>query len=119
MGETKVGTGFHKGTTFTRNDDGTETVVTKDGDKTIYSKRDWNEAKMQTVTRVVNEKTGKVEEVFSDAKAYNWLERNTTKGQMERKGEPPQPTFAKKVKKKGGYIKKYAKGSIVRKPRSY
>ena len=118
MGKTIVGTGFHKGTTFTHNDDGTETVVTKDGDKTIYSKRDWNQAKMQTVTRVVNEKTGKVEEIFSDSKAYNWLERNTTKGQMARKGEPLQPTLAKKVKKKGGgKIKTYAKGSIVRKPK--
>ena len=118
MGKTIVGTGFHKGTTFTKNKDGTVDVVFKDGNKTTYSKRDWNQAKMQTVTRVVNEKTGKVEEIFSDSKAYNWLERDTTKGQMERKGEPRQPTLAKKVKKKGGgKIKTYAKGSIVRKPK--
>jgi len=119
MGETKVGTGFHKGTTFTKNKDGTVDVVFKDGNKTTYSKRDWNQAKMQTVHRTVNEETGKVEELFDDSKAFRWLERNTTRGQMARKGEPLQPTLAKKVKKKGGKIKTYAKGSIVRKPRSY
>ena len=115
MGETKVGTGFHKGSTFTKNKDGTVDVVFKDGNKITFSKRDWHNAKHQTVHRTVDETTGKVEEVFSDAKAFRWLERNTTRGQMERKGEPFQPTLAKKVKKKGGYIKKYAKGSIVRK----
>ena len=110
----KEGTGFFKGQKFRKNPDGTEDIKYKDNGKEIREQRKYP----QNIYRVIDKKTGKVTETFTDSEKYIWIDKETTVGELERKGASLQPSLAKKVKKKGGgYIKKYAKGNMVRKVR--
>jgi len=71
--------------------------------------------KDKLVTKDINYETGMVTETFKkDGKTY------TTKyplEEMKRRGESSEAKLPKKTKKTGGYIKKYAKGGGVRKPK--
>ena len=108
------GTGFFEGQKFRKNPDDTVDIIKKGNGKEIREQRKYP----QNIYRVIDKKTGKVTETFTDAEKYIWVDKETTVGELERKGASLQPSLAKKVKKKGGgYIKKYAKGSIVRKVR--
>ena len=114
-GKWKEGTGFFKGQKFRKNPDGTEDIKYKDNGKEIREQRKYP----QNIYRVIDKKTGKVTDTFTDSEKYIWIDRETTVGELERKGASLQPSLAKKVKKKGGYIKKYAKGGGIRKPKLY
>lgn len=71
--------------------------------------------KDKLVTKDINYETGMVTETFKkDGKTY------TTKyplEEMRRRGESSEAKLPTKTNKKGGYIKKYAKGGGVRKPK--
>ena len=61
-------------------------------------------------------KTGKVSDTYTDTGTWQWLDTDTSVGELARKGAPLEPSLAKRVKKKGGSVKtsKYAKGGGVR-----
>ena len=114
----KEGTGFFKGQQWIDNKDGTVDIKSEDGKVKTWEKRDWKNKSLKTLYRTIDKKTGKVQDIYEDIKKYQILEHDTSIGALERKGASLEPSLAKKVKKKGGgYIKKYAKGSIVRKVR--
>ena len=112
MSKWKEGTGFFKGQQFRKNIDGTEDFKYKDNGKEIREQRQYP----QNVYKIIDRKTGKVLETFTDSEKYIWVDRESDIGTVERKGESLHPSLAKRVNKKGGSVKtsKYAKGGGVR-----
>ena len=114
VGKWRAGTGFFKGQQWRDNKDGTVDIKYEDGEIKQWEKRDWKNKSLKTLYRTIDKKTGKVKDYYEDTKKYQIVEHDTSVGELARKGASLEPSLAKKVKKKGGYIKKYAKGSMVK-----
>ena len=117
MSKWKAGTGFFKGQQWRDNKDGTVDIKSKDGEIKQWEKRDWKDKSLKTLYRTIDEKTGKVSDTYTDTGTWQWLDTDTSVGELARKGAPLEPSLAKRVKKKGGSVKtsKYSKGGGVRK----
>lgn len=129
--EWKEGTGFFKGQKFRKNPDGTKDTKYDQNGTTVKEQKKYP----QNIYRVIDKKTGKVTETFTDSEKYIWVDSETTVGELERKGASEHPSLAKKVydskdkkrkrgkqgaKRKQGKKaskKTYSKGGGVRKPK--
>lgn len=126
--EWKEGTGFFKGQKFRKNPDGTEDTKYDQNGTTVKEQKKYP----QNIYRIIDKKTGKVTETFTDSEKYIWVDSETTVGELERKGASEHPSLAKKVYdskdkklkrrkkvskkgyKKGQSVSKYSKGGGVR-----